>query len=97
MEAAEKKVKVRYNPKHRRDTGEAFFYQKKSLSVPTDLGDVPLAVHKRGHHAFSEEFTLNELRIEVDMHRLSKEELESVVKVLLMRISCYLDNKFVCY
>lgn len=70
------------------------FWKEDALSVPASLEELPLAIKKRKPEG---ELSIKEIRAMVDNHSLSKEELESIVKTLLMRISCYLDNRFVCY
>ena len=70
------------------------FWKEDALSVPASLEELPLAIKKRKPEG---ELSIQEIRMMVDNHSLSKKELESIVKTLLMRISCYLDNRFVCY
>ena len=71
------------------------FWKEDVLMVPTCVGDIPIG--KRTKADSLNTLTLNEIRRGVDGHRFNPRELEYIVQNLCMKISCYLNNKFVTY
>jgi hypothetical protein len=79
----------------RKDIGEASFYKTKSLSIPIHTKeDLPLGNSDR--HSLGE-LSINTIRQGVVNHDFTLKQLEYLVNLLAMRISCYLNNKFVTY
>jgi hypothetical protein len=66
---------------------------KEALSIPGLKEDLPLKTHK----AALQEMSINEIRKGLNQHSFNVQELEYLMDVLLMRISCWLNNKFYAY
>jgi hypothetical protein len=59
--------------------------------------DLPLGLKHRKTHKHLEELSIDEVRIGVENHKFTHEELEYLVDALAMKISVYLSNKFYMY
>ncbi len=80
----------------RKDDDTAHFFRDNDLAVnATDKNDLPLVGHMKRNGLG--ELSVNEIRIRARNHSFSREEMEYLLELLAMRISVYLNNKFVCY
>lgn len=70
-------------------------WKEDILMVPTCIGDIPIG--KRTKSETLNTLTLNEIRKGANKHRFNPRELEYIVQNLCMKISVYLDNRFVVY